>query len=282
MRRIVVACFLLVLLAGCATLEEHVAEIDTAGEIATVAAPAVTVAATPKPEVLDVPAIYKAARVIPLTSIRKVVFDRMYQSLQSTAQLTLTSEVDVTDLLAFYQKHVKHRDITLNDMLVKACAMALREHPEVNSVFEEEQIKVVEDVNIGVAVSVEGGLIVPVLRNADHKSLRQISAITKRLVERARKGELSLDEITGGTFTLSNLGMFGVEVFTPILSPPQTAILGVGRIAEKPAVVNGQIVVRKKSHLSLTIDHRIIDGAVGAQFLQTLKRHLEDPHLLVL
>jgi pyruvate dehydrogenase E2 component (dihydrolipoamide acetyltransferase) len=160
--------------------------------------------------------------------------------------------------------------------LVKVVAKALREYPIINSTLEGKSLRVLERINIGVAVSLEKGLIVPVLHDADRKSMVEISTSLKELVDKARQNSLTLDEVTGGTFTLSNLGMYGVDVFTPIINPPESAILGVGRIADKAVVLNGQIVARPVVVLSLSFDHRVMDGAQAASFLQRIKQIIEN------
>jgi pyruvate dehydrogenase E2 component (dihydrolipoamide acetyltransferase) len=144
-----------------------------------------------------------------------------------------------------------------------------------NATLNGEQIKVFEDVNVGIAVASEKGLVVPVIRNADGKSLTEIASVLLTLVEKARQGQLAKDDVSGGTFTITNLGMYGVDVFIPIINPPETAILGVGRVVEKPVVINGQVTVRPVMQLSLAYDHRIVDGAPAAQFLQAVKKILE-------
>jgi len=171
--------------------------------------------------------------------------------------------------------------VSYTAMLVKAVAKALAKHPIINSTLEKEQIRVFADINIGVAVATESGLIVPVIRNADRKSLEEIASMLKELAEKAKQSKLAKEELTGGTFTITNLGMFGVDVFTPIINPPETAILGVGRVVEKPVVVEGQIVVRPVMQLSLTFDHRVVDGAPAAQFLQEVKQNLESSDALL-
>jgi pyruvate dehydrogenase E2 component (dihydrolipoamide acetyltransferase) len=161
------------------------------------------------------------------------------------------------------------------DMLVKAVAKALREQPIMNATLEDERIKVFEDVNVGVAVATDKGLVVPVVHEADKKSLSDIASFLKELVEKAREGKLAKDDLTGGTFTITNLGMYGVDMFIPIINPPETAILGVGRVTQKPVVVNGQIAIKPIMQLSLAYDHRIVDGAPAAKFLQRVKQILE-------
>jgi len=159
--------------------------------------------------------------------------------------------------------------------------MALREDRIFNSKLEGDQIRLMEDINIGVAVEVEEGLIVPVVRDADKKTLVEITKSTKQLIERAKEGKLSSSEVSGGTFTITNLGSYGVETFTPLINPPETAILGVGRIADKPVVVGDQITIRPVASLSLSFDHRVIDGALAARFLQRLQQIIENPTSLL-
>jgi len=146
--------------------------------------------------------------------------------------------------------------------------------------LERDQIKIFADVNVGVAVATEKGLVVPVVRNADKKEVREISLALKELVEKAREGKLAREEISGGTFTITNLGMFGVDMFTPIINPPETAILGVGRLVERPVVVDKDIVIKPVMQLSLSFDHRVVDGVPAAQFLQRVKQVLESPESL--
>jgi len=174
----------------------------------------------------------------------------------------------------------EEKQVSYTDILVKAVAKALAEHSIVNSSLVGEQIKIFEDINIGVAVATEKGLVVPVIYNANKKSLKEVVASLNDLFEKAIIGKLSKEELTGGTFTITNLGMFGVEIFTPIINPPETAILGVGKVIEKPVIVNKEISVKPMMHLSLSYDHRVIDGAPAAQFLQKVKQFLENPHLL--
>jgi pyruvate dehydrogenase E2 component (dihydrolipoamide acetyltransferase) len=166
-------------------------------------------------------------------------------------------------------------------VLIKAVAKALTEHSIMNSTLEKDQIKIFEDVNVGVAVATTAGLVVPVIHNADRKSLKEVSSALKELVEKAREGKLTREELSGGTFTATNLGMFGVDVFTPIINPPETAILGVGRIVEKPVVVGKKIVVKPVMQLSLSFDHRVVDGAPAAQFLQKVKEIIESSESLL-
>jgi len=209
--------------------------------------------------------------VIPLTGIRKTTAERVAYSARTAPHSTITMEVDMSNAAKLREKV----EASYTDMLVVAVAKALVEHPIINSTLEGEQIKVFDEVNVGVAVATEKGLIVPVIRNTDKKSLMEVASTLKELVEKARQAKLSREELTGGTFTITNLGMYGVDVFTPIINPPETAILGVGRIVEKPVVVGKEIVVKPMMFLSLSYDHRVVDGAPAAQFLLRVKEILE-------
>jgi pyruvate dehydrogenase E2 component (dihydrolipoamide acetyltransferase) len=171
--------------------------------------------------------------------------------------------------------------VSFNDMVIKACAMALKKHPKVNSQWREDSILINHHVNVGVAVAVEDGLVVPVLRYTDQMSLTQIGANVKDVAGRAKSKKLQPNEMEGSTFTVSNLGMFGITEFTSIINQPNSAILSVGAIVEKPVVSNGQIVVGNTMKLTLACDHRTIDGATGAQFLQTLKTFMENPVIML-
>ncbi|MCS7285901.1 MAG: dihydrolipoamide acetyltransferase family protein [Anaerolineae bacterium] len=222
------------------------------------------------------------AKVIPFIGMRQAIAERMTQSLQTMAQVTITAEIDATELVRMREQLKGEFELTYTDMVVKAAAMALKKHPLLNSALIGEEIHLLEEIHIGVAVALEGGLIVPVVRDADKKSLKEIASETRRLAEGARAGTLTVDEVTGSTFTVTNLGMYGVDIFTPIINPPEVAILGVGRIVEKPACYQGQIVSRAMMHLSLTFDHRIVDGAPAAEFLRTVKELLENPYRLLL
>jgi len=218
----------------------------------------------------------RVREAIPLTGIRKTAAERVTLSAKTAPHSTITMEVDMTNASRFREE----KQVSYTDILVKAVAKALAEHRIVNSTLVGEQIKVFEDINVGVAVATEKGLVVPVAHNADKKSLKEIASTLNDLVEKARASKLSKEELTGGTFTITNLGMFGVEIFTPIINPPETAILGVGKVTEKPAVVNKEITVKPMMYLSLSYDHRVIDGAPAAQFLQKVKQYLENPHVL--
>ena len=219
---------------------------------------------------------------IPVTGMREAIAEAMVESLRSTAQLTVTARADVTELAALRDELRGRWDarITYNDLFIKAVALALREHPLLNSSLVQDEIVLLEDVNVGVAVALEDGLIVPVIRGADQKSVMDIHREVRALAERARAGTLSVDQVEGGTFTVTNLGAYGVGSFTPILNQPEVGILGVGGVSKEPAVVGDQVVPRHLVELSLTIDHRVVDGAPGAAFLQTLVTLLEHPALI--
>ncbi len=217
---------------------------------------------------------------IPLSGIRKIIAERLTKSHLSAPHVTLMREVDATPLKRLREKllvDVKSTRISYTDIIIKATAEALKAYRVVNSRIEGDQIRLLDKINIGVAVAQESGLIVPVIRNVERKSLIDISSELAGLVAKAGKGALTLNEVTGGTFTITNLGMFGVDAFTPIINPPESAVLGVGRIVERPMVLDGRIEARSVMTLSLTFDHRVLDGAVAAQFLGRLVQILEKP-----
>ncbi|MGH7960842.1 MAG: dihydrolipoamide acetyltransferase family protein, partial [Candidatus Binatia bacterium] len=201
---------------------------------------------------------------------RKVIAERMHKSLQGSAQLTITTEVDVTQLIDRRQEVQREFNATYTDFIIQACAHALKQHPRMNAALDGEGIHLQDHLSVGLAVALDEGLIVPVVRNADKKSLKEIAQEARSLAEKARAGKLTLEEVSGGTFTVSNLGMYGVDGFTPILNTPQTGILGVGRIVEKPVIYRGEVAKRSMMVLSLTFDHRVIDGAPAGAFLQTV------------
>ncbi len=225
--------------------------------------------------------------VFPMEGMRKAISDNMYASLHGTAQLTLVSEADVTpcvelikDVRALHKRDKNFR-LSMNDVLIMVVAKALKKHPRMNSTFDGDMITRHADVNMGVAVALPEGLVVPVLHKADSMTLTHIAKDVRVLAGRARKNELTPDDMTGGTFTITNMGHSVVDYFTPILKPGETGILGVGRVTEKAVVRHGAIVVRSIMGLSLTFDHRIEDGAPAAEFLKTLVEYLADPTLLL-
>jgi pyruvate dehydrogenase E2 component (dihydrolipoamide acetyltransferase) len=212
----------------------------------------------------------RAARTIPLRGMRKTIADRMLQSLHQSAQLTISTEADVTAAVELRSRLKRDFDLTYTDLIIHAAARALLRHPRINSRLGAEGIELLTDVNVGVAVALDDGLIVPVIRQASKKSLREIAAESSALGAKAHAGQLKVEDVSGGTFTISNLGSYAIDAFTPILNPGETAILGVGRIIEKPALYGGEITRRSMITLSLTFDHRVVDGAPAAAFLQTI------------
>ena len=224
------------------------------------------------------PPMLPAREVIRLAGMRRTIAQRMSQSLASGAQFTLHTEADVTELLqrrqALFQEQKGGR-ISYTALLIKAAAETLKRHPRLNAHLVGEEIRVLEPVHIGFAVALDEGLLVPVLQDADKKPLAAIAQETEALAERAKAGALTLDELSGATFTVSVLGL--VDGFTPIINPPEVAILGVGRVKEKPVVHSGQVLVRPMLGLSLTVDHRAVDGEPAARMLRRLEQVLESP-----
>ncbi|GAC1301436.1 MAG: pyruvate dehydrogenase complex dihydrolipoamide acetyltransferase [Ktedonobacteraceae bacterium] len=226
---------------------------------------------------------------IPLTAMRRTIAKRLSQSMQTAPHFYVTSVID-TDKLATLRQQINEYTATeptsvkvsFNDLIVKAVAKALVCMPRVNVSFAEDRLIQKKQVHVGVAVALEQGLIVPVLRNADALGLLEIAHETHRLAAAAREGKLRPEDFSGGTFTVSNLGMFDVESFTAVINPPESAILAVGSITPTPAVVDGQVVVRQRMKVTLSSDHRAIDGAIAARFLQEVKRLLEEPLGLML
>ena len=224
---------------------------------------------------------------IPLTPMRKVIAERMSLSSSTIPAVAYHMEADFTALKEFREKVKVEGDrrgvkISFNHILMKICAAALQDVPEANSTFDGDGITLKGAVNIGLAVSVEGGLLVPNVKAAQNKSLVQIAEETDRLVDQARSGTLALEDMQGGTFTITNLGMFGVDSFTPVINPPEACILGISAIKDKVVVVDGEGVIRPMSVLSLVADHRILDGAEGAAFLARIREYIENPWLLLM
>jgi pyruvate dehydrogenase E2 component (dihydrolipoamide acetyltransferase) len=221
---------------------------------------------------------------IPLTAMRRTIAKRLSQSMQTAPHFYVTSVIDTGKLAALRQQINAYAagepvpvKVSFNDLIIKAVARALARMPQVNVSFAEDRILQKKQVHIGVAVALEQGLIVPVLRNADRPGILDIARETQRLAEAARSGTLRPEDFSGGTFTVSNLGMFDVDSFTAIINPPESAILAVGSITPTPVVVDGQVVVRDRMKVTLSSDHRALDGATAARFLQEIKRLLEEP-----
>lgn len=224
---------------------------------------------------------------VKMEGIRKVVAQRMHQSKTTAPHVTLTTEVDMTEtiqlrkqLLGPIEQQTGFR-VSYTEMIMKAAAASLKLHPNINVALEGNEIVYRDEINLGLAVAVDNGLFVPVVKNVDQKGLSALTAECKHLGKAARDGKLKPDEMAGGTFTVSNLGMYAIDAFTPVINQPESAILGVGRINEKPVGVNGAIELRPMMVLSLSFDHRVIDGAPAAAFLTELKEMLEQPFKLL-
>jgi pyruvate dehydrogenase E2 component (dihydrolipoamide acetyltransferase) len=228
---------------------------------------------------------------VPLSQIRKTIARRLAQSIGPIPTFYLTNEVDMErvwearESLTGGQRGAgaagQETKVSLNDIVIKAVAMALRQHPACNAWWQDDHIRYWNEVHVSMAVAVEEGLITPVIRHADQKTLREIAGETRDLAARARDRRLKPEEYTGGTFSVSNLGMLDIEEFTAVINPPEAGILAVGRLAEKPVAYEGGVAVRRRMRLTMSCDHRVIDGATGAEFLKTLKRMLENPLALV-
>ncbi len=213
------------------------------------------------------------------SQMRKVIARRLGESKFTAPHYYLAVEFDMDNAISFREQYnsLPNTKISFNDIIVKACALALRQHPQVNSQWFDDRMKLNNHVHIGVAVAVEDGLVVPVVRFANEQSLPQIGETVKDYAVRARNKKLTLEEMEGSTFTISNLGMFGIESFTSIINQPNSAILSVGTIVRKPVIKNGQIVVGNIMKLTLACDHRTVDGVTGSLFLETLKGFIENP-----
>lgn len=220
----------------------------------------------------------------PNSQVRNVIAKRLSESKFSAPHYYLMVEINMDKAIEARKEinSIPDTKISFNDMIIKATAIALRKHPQVNSSWAGDKIIHRGNINVGVAVAIPDGLVVPVLKNTDQMSYTQISAAVKDMASRAKNKGLKANEMEGSTFSISNLGMFGIETFTSIINQPNSAILSVGAIIEKPIVKNGQIVVGNTMKLSLACDHRVVDGATGAQFLQTLRTYLENPLTLLL
>lgn len=224
---------------------------------------------------------------VKMEGIRKVVAQRMHQSKTTAPHVTLTTEVDMSEaigmrkqLLGPIEQQTGFR-VSYTEIILKAVASSLKQHSNINVSLEGNEIVYHEEINLGLAVAVDNGLMVPVVKNADQKGLSALTAECKHLGKAARDSKLKPDEMAGGTFTVSNLGMYAIDAFTPVINQPESAILGVGRINEKPVGVNGTIELRPMMVLSLSFDHRVIDGAPAAAFLTELKEVLEQPFKLL-
>jgi pyruvate dehydrogenase E2 component (dihydrolipoamide acetyltransferase) len=248
------------------------------------AAPAAAPKAAPRAPAAPAQPIITAPgdQKIPHTAVRKVIARRMLESKQTVPHFYLTVELEIDALLAArtaINEVARKKDarVSVNDMVIKACAKALRDHPECNASWSEDEMIQYGAVDISVAVATDRGLITPIVRNADMKGVAQISIEMKDLAARAKTGKLKLEEFQGGGFTISNLGMFGVKEFGAIINPPQAMILAVGAGEERVVARKGEMVIRNMMSCTLAVDHRVVDGAMGAQFLQTLRAYIEQP-----
>ncbi|HUL30621.1 MAG TPA: 2-oxo acid dehydrogenase subunit E2 [Thermodesulfobacteriota bacterium] len=227
---------------------------------------------------------YRLGQSIPMNSIRKVIAKRMAQSKSTAPHIYFFNDVDMEKLLTLREEILAEFEeaegirISINDFLIKAVAQTLREYPLVNSMISGEEIRIFPTINVGLAVAMEDGLIVPAIPRADQLDLGEIARYRADLVDRARKGKLAIEEMERGTFTISSLSQFDISFFTAILNPPQSGILTVGKVEETPAVRDGKMMIRRMMKQGLSVDHRIIDGSVAAQFLQSLKRKMESPY----
>lgn len=223
-----------------------------------------------------------ATKGVPITGMRKVIAERMAESWQTAPHVHHTVEVDMYEATQFKDKLTSMgMKLSFTELIVKAAAKALTEFPMVNNSLIDGMLVTNEAISVGIAVAVDNGLLVPVIRNADHKSLSQLRTEINDLGERARQGKLLPDDYTGGTFTISNLGMYGVDHFTPIINPPESAILGVCRTVERPVVVDGAIAIRPMMNLVLGYDHRLVDGALASRYMARVRQLLEQPLLLI-
>ena len=226
-------------------------------------------------------------KIVPLKGMRKIIAERMSKSAHTTARVLYTLDVDMTEVLKIRQALLEEIEkkanirLSLTNIIVKAVARALKQHSMVNSILVEDELHLIEDINIGVAVSLEEGLIVPVIHNADRKSLLEIAISLDELIKRAKQGNLDAEDTTGATFTITNPGMFGIDIQMPVINTPESAILGIGSLSEQPVVKEGQIVIKPIMRLNLVFDHRVLDGVPAARFLQTLKKILENPYILL-
>ena len=230
----------------------------------------------------QLPAATPAPQAVPISGIRGVIAERMVAGHSRTAPVTLTAEVDATALVELRRQLAEDGVVvSYNDLFLTVLGKALAEHPRLNASLDGDSIKLWPQIDIGLAVDADRGLLVPVMRGVDRKGLAQLAAETAALAERARAGKCTPDELTGSTFTLTNLGMFGIDAFTPIINLPECAILGVGRIKTQPVWIADHVEPHQMVWLSLTFDHRLVDGGPAARFLQRVAQLVEKPHLLM-
>ncbi|MGB9858170.1 MAG: dihydrolipoamide acetyltransferase family protein [Dictyoglomaceae bacterium] len=218
-------------------------------------------------------------KIIPLSSMRRTIAERLLKSKQNIPHFYVFTNVDMTELV-----NVKSLtgDIKFDDFIIKATSLALKDFPLINSRLRENEIELLEEINVGLAVSLgDEGLVVPVIKSADKKNLREIAKEREDLIKKAKEGKLSVEDISNGSITINNVGVFGVSAILAIINPPETAILTCGTIQDKPVVLNGEIKVRKIMEMTLSADHRVIDGSYGSKFIMKVKELLENPKLLI-
>ena len=247
----------------------------------------IAAAAAPAPAAAAFEELRAEVEEIPLSQMRKTIAKRLATSIGPIPTFYLTIDFNA-DRLNETRKQLNARleasgqKVSLNDLILKATAAALARHPEINASWSDNAIRRYGRVHLGVAVAIEDGLITPVIRDADRKGVAQISREVRELAKRAREKKLKPEEYSGATFSVSNLGMYGIEEFTAIINPPESGILAVGAVEDRAVVVDGQIVVQSRCRITMSCDHRVIDGASGAVFLQTLKGFLEEPATMLL
>ncbi len=278
---------------GGRIVKRDIEEAIKAGGQQSAQAQAPTVQPTAEPRTQQPAQAFQQAKVegaspfrdAPVTTMRATIARRLTSSIGPVPHFFLTTEIEmdgVAELRRKFNEQDKENKISVNDIIIKVAAVALVRHPQVNASFQEKVVRYYERADIGVAVAIEDGLITPVVRAAETKTIGAISREVRQLAERARNRKLQPDEYTGATFSISNLGMLGIDEFTAVINPPEAAILAVGAMGPKPVVREGEIVVRQLMRVTMSCDHRVIDGATGAKFLQTFKQLLENPLLLLL
>lgn len=258
-------------------------DVETAIKEKERSAPAAEAPTAPRPSA-EMPTLEVPTEEHELSKMRRTIAERMTRSKQTVPHFYVTCEIEmdwaarVRDELNADESQVK---VSFTDMIIKACALALAKFPTVNASYSEDKVLIHKEINIGFATALEEGLVVPVVRNADKKSLREIAAETKALAQRARENRVHVSDFSGGTFTISNLGMFDVESFAAIINPPEAAALAVGTIREVPVVVDGAIAVSRRMKATISADHRLLDGAIAATFLEEVRKNLESPIALL-
>lgn len=218
-----------------------------------------------------------AAHSVPFTGMRRMIAQRLTESLHNMAPATLNIEVDITEMLELRRQIYAQAPPTHTDVLIKAVTIALKKHPQLNAILLGDDVELLQEIHIGVAVQLKDGLLVPVIRNADQRTVTEIASERRRLIKAAHAGTLTVDDAAGSTFTVTDLGVYGIDSFVPIINPPEAAILGIGRVTKKPLIVQNGFVARATVILCLTFDHRVVDGAPAAAFLRTIARLLARP-----